>query len=105
MGLAEERYQVVLAHGEERDVVNDHHFIMVFVEKRFKMNGWVLMQTSKAFFVHTGHASWGFKQPLAIRVFANALQNQAHALLDLCQIHIVTCHHCLPANRKCIEPL
>ena len=105
MRLTEKRHQVMLAHGKERDVVNDYHFIMVLVEKRFEMNGRVLMQASKAFFVHTGHARRGFKQPFAVRVFANAFQNQAHALLYLCQIHIVTCHHCLPANRKCIEPL
>lgn len=85
--------------------MNDDHFIVVLVEKRFEMNSWVLMQASKAFFVHTGHTRRGFKQPFAVRVFAHAFQNQAHALLYLCQIHIVTCHHCLPANRKRIEPL
>lgn len=93
----EERHQMVLAHGIERDIVHDDHLVVMLVEERLEMDGRVLVQAAEAFLVHTSHAGRRFQKPFAVRVFPNAFQDQANALLDLVQVHFVVCHRCLPA--------
>ena len=89
MGLAEERHQMMLAHGIEVDVAHKHHFAAVLIERGGEMHGGIFRQAGKHLLVHTGNARRRFLQPFAIGILTHALQNHANAGFDLCSIHTV----------------
>ena len=60
---------------------------MMFVEQLLEQTVRVLVHASEDLLVHARHASRRFDQTLAIGVFANALQDHAHAGFDLLHVH------------------
>ena len=89
VGLAEERHQVMLAHGVEIDVAHKHHFAAVLIERGGEMHSRVFRQAGEHLFVHTGNACRRLLQTLAVGILAHAFQNHANAGFDLCSIHTV----------------
>ena len=87
--LAEERHEVMLAHGVERDVAHEHHLVAMLVERGLEVDGRVLRQAGEHLLVHAGDARRGFLQALAVGVLADALEDKAHALFYFLGIHIV----------------
>ncbi len=83
----EKRRQVVLAHAVEGDVAHQHNLAVALIKGHVEMARRVLFQAPEHFLVHAGHARGRFQQPLAIGVFPDTFQNQAHACFNLRCIH------------------
>ena len=84
---AEKRHQVVLAHGVERDVAHQHHFLVVLVERGGEVLGRVLLQTREHLLVHARHARRRLAQALAVGVLAHPFQNEPHPRLYFRSVH------------------
>ena len=87
MRHAEERHEMVLAHGVERDVAHEHHLLVMLVKRRLEVLGGVFHKAREHLLVHLRHALWRLEQPFPIRVLAHALQDEAHARFDLRSVH------------------
>ena len=82
VSLAHERQHVVLAHAIEADIAHQHDLVVLLGKELPQAHARVFPQAAKQFGIHAGHASRGFHQALAIRIFAHCRQNFAHGPRD-----------------------
>ena len=68
MRFAEEGHQVVLAHGVEGDVADEHQLPVILAKRFVQHFGGVLVQPGAGFAVGARYASRSFLQPLAVGV-------------------------------------
>ena len=83
-----ERHQVVLAGGVERDVLDQHEFLVVEVEGGGQDLGGVVVQAGKHFHVGLGHPLRGVQETAAIRVLADRQQDFPHGGFDPGAVHL-----------------
>src|SRR3979411_3197457 len=82
MSLAEERKQMMLAHGEELNVLHNHHLVIVNVEERIVENVRDIHRVTACKELHgLLHAFRCAHQPIARGVFADAYEQFAIEIL------------------------
>src|ERR1043166_1496069 len=87
MTLSDERRQMMFAQRGNRDVLNDYHLVVPITGKRHNVFTGVFAHAGSKLRIHLSHAFGRFAQAIAIWIFANAFQNQAHALRNSSQIN------------------
>ena len=73
----------MLAQGIEGDVSLDNHVVGIDCECFGKMRRGVLIHATRELGVHARHTCRGLDEPLAIRVLADTLKQQANRSLHL----------------------
>jgi len=77
VGAAVEGEEVMLAHGEERNIAQDDHLRMAFLKSNFEEFGGVDAKTAEDFGISVGDAARGIPQPLAVGIFADGEEHLA----------------------------
>src|SRR5665811_1845827 len=87
MGFAEERLQVMLAHREEGDVLEQHHLLVAVSGHCGNYRCGVDVESREDILIHGGHTGWRFNEALATGILTNTLEDQPDALVDFIQVH------------------
>src|SRR5664280_206553 len=94
MRLADERQQMMLTNGIERDIAHDDKFLVLLrLIEQFQELPWILFETGKDFSIHICNALRRLEKSLAVRVFPNCEQELTH-----CRLYSFFIHHFPPID-------
>src|SRR5450756_2290826 len=83
MGFTDERHEVMLADGIERDIPDDDHLLVLLGELglQYVLRG--LLQSREDLLVHARDPSGGKAEPLPVGVLADALEDHPNRFFYL----------------------
>ena len=99
VGATDERKEVVLTHRRERDVADQHDFVVVRFERCREMLRRVLTRPCDDLREHTGDSSRGRLQTVAIGILPDRDEQLAHRRSGSIGIYTSTGHHRIMVGR------